>query len=54
MLAFMLASQVLDARDPMGSRAHALEAAVAANPSKKLVLVLNKVSEARHTKLSTP
>lgn len=35
--------EVLDARDPMGSRAAAVEAAVAANPNKRLVLVLNKV-----------
>lgn len=36
--------QVLDARDPAGSRASAVEAAVEANPRKKLVLVLNKAS----------
>ncbi len=35
--------EVLDARDPMGSRASAVEAAVQANPQKRLVLVLNKV-----------
>eukprot|EP00613_Pedinella_sp_CCMP2098_P018898 CAMPEP_0171773136 /NCGR_PEP_ID=MMETSP0991-20121206/55114_1 /TAXON_ID=483369 /ORGANISM="non described non described, Strain CCMP2098" /LENGTH=542 /DNA_ID=CAMNT_0012378817 /DNA_START=20 /DNA_END=1648 /DNA_ORIENTATION=- len=35
--------EVLDARDPQGSRAPAVEAAVAANPAKKLVLVVNKV-----------
>jgi len=35
--------QVLDARDPMGTRSLAVEAAVTANPDKKLVLVLNKV-----------
>ncbi|CAM9640467.1 unnamed protein product, partial [Hapterophycus canaliculatus] len=35
--------EVLDARDPLGSRAEAVEAAVLAKSSKKLVLVLNKV-----------
>ncbi|CAM9533048.1 unnamed protein product, partial [Scytosiphon promiscuus] len=35
--------EVLDARDPLGSRAEAVEAAVLAKASKKLVLVLNKV-----------
>lgn len=37
--------EVLDARDPLGSRAQAVEAAVLAKAGKKLVLVLNKVSE---------
>lgn len=35
--------EILDARDPMGSRALAVEGAIASNPNKKLVLVLNKV-----------
>ena len=35
--------EVLDARDPLGSRAQAVEAAVLSKASKKLVLVLNKV-----------
>jgi nuclear GTP-binding protein len=35
--------EVLDARDPMGSRALAVEATVSANPNKRLILVLNKV-----------
>ena len=35
--------EVLDARDPMGSRAPAVEATVSANPNKRLILVLNKV-----------
>mmetsp|Transcript_53503 Transcript_53503/g.68676 ORF Transcript_53503/g.68676 Transcript_53503/m.68676 type:complete len:595 (-) Transcript_53503:140-1924(-) len=35
--------EVLDARDPMGSRALAIEAMIASNSKKKLVLVLNKV-----------
>jgi ribosome biogenesis GTPase A len=35
--------QVLDARDPMGSRASAVEEAVLGRAGKKLVLVLNKV-----------
>ena len=35
--------QVLDARDPMGSRAAAVESTVASNPAKKLIIVLNKV-----------
>ncbi len=35
--------EVLDARDPLGSRAQAVEAAVLAKAGKKLVLVLNKV-----------
>ncbi|CAM9636349.1 unnamed protein product, partial [Choristocarpus tenellus] len=36
--------EVLDARDPLGSRAEAVEAAVLARPDKKMVLVLNKVN----------
>ena len=35
--------EVLDARDPLGSRAQAVEAAVLSKAGKKIVLVLNKV-----------
>ncbi|CAM9271405.1 unnamed protein product [Chrysoparadoxa australica] len=35
--------QVLDARDPMGSRSEAVEEAILRHPTKKLVLVMNKV-----------
>eukprot|EP00903_Cladosiphon_okamuranus_P013622 g12686.t1 len=35
--------EVLDARDPLGSRAQAVEAAVLSKAGKKLVLVINKV-----------
>ena len=34
--------EVLDARDPAGSRVQQLEAAIHSQPGKKLVLVLNK------------
>jgi ribosome biogenesis GTPase A len=40
---------VLDARDPMGSRALAVEGVIASNPNKKLVLILNKVNIFTHT-----
>lgn len=35
--------EVLDARDPLGSRAEAIEELILRKPNKKLVLVLNKV-----------
>lgn len=35
--------QVLDARDPMGSRSTSTEALIAANPGKKLLFVLTKI-----------
>lgn len=34
--------EVLDARDPAGSRVPQLESAISGHPGKKLVLVLNK------------
>jgi hypothetical protein len=40
----LLLLQVLDARDPLGSRASAVENAVLSRPGKRLILVLNKVS----------
>jgi len=39
--------KVLDARDPLGSRAEAMEELVLRKPDKKLVLVLNKVGSVK-------
>lgn len=40
---YIMSPQVLDARDPLGSRAQAMEELILRKPDKKLVLVLNKV-----------
>ena len=40
--------EVLDARDPMGCRCADIEDAIAANPSKKLVLIINKIDLVPH------
>lgn len=34
---------VLDARDPLSTRSQAIERAITANPSKRLILILNKI-----------
>jgi len=40
--------EVLDARDPMGCRCADIEDAIASNPSKKLVLIINKIDLVPH------
>jgi nuclear GTP-binding protein len=41
--------EVLDARDPLAHRSHALEARVASKEGQKLLLVLNKIGACAHT-----
>lgn len=41
--------EVLDARDPLAYRSHALEARVASKEGQKLLLVLNKIGACTHT-----
>lgn len=44
--------EVLDARDPLGCRCPQIEEAVIQSGSKKLILVLNKSGEYKHSPLS--
>jgi hypothetical protein len=43
---------VLDARDPLGSRAEAVEEIIMRKPDKKIVFVLNKVRRLLHSRPS--
>ena len=46
--------EILDARDPLAHRNHALEAHVASKEGQKLLLVLNKIGACAHTPSSSP
>ena len=46
--------EVLDARDPLAHRSHALEAHVASKEGQKLLLVLNKIGACAHTPSGVP